>query len=481
LTLGGTQDSSGVDPSGIRRRVFNCRFHNNEKDGFWSQHSENLEVSGCDAHDNGDSGIRVDFNDTALLKQIRRGSVTNNKAHGNSDVGIVIGNPNTTNASGSSTRWGSENPDAKWITVSGNNAWGNGSYGAAISGHGIIFTGNVLEHNTSAALLAIGEALDISDNYLQSSASWTVDAGRTTDSRINGNTVEGGYTGINVGASTGTVVSNNIVNGQTGNAIYGTPVETDGSGVAFQGVGENVTICGNKIGMASGVYGIRIENGFPNGSIYDNDFHVTDGSDEALARQKAVLVLGSNWNIKRNTWKSDGKWDGNIVSNSVVVPELYDDVAISGAATTITKFTTYTWDTYKDKVTWVSVTNGGTGYTSAPTVVFTGGGGSGAAATAYIDQAGIVCGIRMTNFGSGYTSAPTISFTGGGGSGAAATAQFQAYKQRRRWFVHWLNGMTLSAGAYPAFDLPAAGGVIAANRETRIRTIYQSGSNYLDY
>lgn len=69
----------------------------------------------------------------------------------------------------------------------------------------------------------------------------------------------------------------------------------------------------------------------------------------------------------------------------------------------------------------ITVTNGGSSYSSAPTVNFTGGGGTGAAATATV-SGNAVTGITITNKGSGYTSAPTISFSGGGGSGAAATA-----------------------------------------------------------
>jgi len=70
----------------------------------------------------------------------------------------------------------------------------------------------------------------------------------------------------------------------------------------------------------------------------------------------------------------------------------------------------------------VTITNGGTStYTSAPTVTFSGGGGTGAAATAFL-SAGKVTAIYLTNPGSGYTSAPAITFSGGAGSGAAATA-----------------------------------------------------------
>ena len=70
----------------------------------------------------------------------------------------------------------------------------------------------------------------------------------------------------------------------------------------------------------------------------------------------------------------------------------------------------------------VTVGNGGSSYTSAPTVSFSGGGGSSAAATATIDSDGKVNGVAVTNQGTGYTSAPTVAFSGGGGSGATATA-----------------------------------------------------------
>lgn len=65
--------------------------------------------------------------------------------------------------------------------------------------------------------------------------------------------------------------------------------------------------------------------------------------------------------------------------------------------------------------------NSGSGYTSAPTVSFSGGAGTGAAGTAVIVD-GQVTAINITAAGTGYTSAPTITLTGGGGTGATATA-----------------------------------------------------------
>lgn len=75
----------------------------------------------------------------------------------------------------------------------------------------------------------------------------------------------------------------------------------------------------------------------------------------------------------------------------------------------------------------VTITNGGSGYTTAPTVVFTGD-GSGATATATI-SGGQVTGVVFPGdsvlgkkIGSGYTSEPQVTFTGGDGTGATATA-----------------------------------------------------------
>ncbi|MDP3469927.1 MAG: RagB/SusD family nutrient uptake outer membrane protein [Daejeonella sp.] len=75
----------------------------------------------------------------------------------------------------------------------------------------------------------------------------------------------------------------------------------------------------------------------------------------------------------------------------------------------------------------ITVTNGGSGYTTAPTVTFSGNGGATATATI---SGGRVTEITLardpmavTFFNEGkYTTVPTITISGGGGSGATATA-----------------------------------------------------------
>ena len=76
-----------------------------------------------------------------------------------------------------------------------------------------------------------------------------------------------------------------------------------------------------------------------------------------------------------------------------------------------------------NSVASVTITAGGSSYTSAPTVTFSAPPAGGVTATGTATISGdAVSAVTITNPGNGYTSAPTISFSGGGGSGAAATA-----------------------------------------------------------
>ena len=60
----------------------------------------------------------------------------------------------------------------------------------------------------------------------------------------------------------------------------------------------------------------------------------------------------------------------------------------------------------------VTLTHAGNGYQSAPTVSFTGGGGTGGAGTGVL-SGGQVQSVTITSGGSRYTSTPTVVFTGG--------------------------------------------------------------------
>ena len=74
-------------------------------------------------------------------------------------------------------------------------------------------------------------------------------------------------------------------------------------------------------------------------------------------------------------------------------------------------------ETTPGSVAYIQVTNGGSGYTTPPTVAATGG----VQAEAVLAN-GQVSYVKLLNAGSNFVSAPSVTFQGGGGSGAQAAA-----------------------------------------------------------
>jgi hypothetical protein len=116
------------------------------------------------------------------------------------------------------------------------------------------------------------------------------------------------------------------------------------------------------------------------------------------------------------------------VTYNAEVPLLFNEIdpvqnnAVNAAVNT-PGFTELTMRTLGDQINSIAVTSGGSGYTSNPGVTITGGGGSGAAATATVGA--VLTGINVTSGGAGYTAAPAVTITdsaGSAGSGASAVA-----------------------------------------------------------
>ena len=98
----------------------------------------------------------------------------------------------------------------------------------------------------------------------------------------------------------------------------------------------------------------------------------------------------------------------------------------------------------------LTIVSGGSGYTN-PIVSFTGGGGSGAAASAYINANGVIYMIVLTATGAGYTSAPTVVITDSGpGSGASATCTVGQVLSGRTW--QWTIERTGLGVMYPGLS-----------------------------
>ena len=129
----------------------------------------------------------------------------------------------------------------------------------------------------------------------------------------------------------------------------------------------------------------------------------------------------------------------------------------------------------------VTVDSPGIGYTSAPTVVFASGGGSGAAANATLTPS--VGSVTLGSGGSGYTTAPSVMFTGGGGgSGAAADA---VLAPRGVASVMITNGGVYNFQPTVTFGLPqtaggrqATGTAVRSGLNVQSVTITDPGSGY---
>ena len=122
-----------------------------------------------------------------------------------------------------------------------------------------------------------------------------------------------------------------------------------------------------------------------------------------------------------------------------------------------------------NKVGSIKVTNGGTSYATAPSISFTGGGGTGAAATAHING---LLNIVITNGGTGYHQATTtVDVLNTGGPGGVATAVpiitggiitdvVITYAGYGYTSTGWAVTFTDSDG------VPGSGGAATANRNT---------------
>ena len=160
-----------------------------------------------------------------------------------------------------------------------------------------------------------------------------------------------------------------------------------------------------------------------------DDTHTADATDDILYRlhldhSKPVNVLTQIYNATTNK-STFAKPDGYEASDKTLVAY---DVTKGDDYPAIGRYDTATIDgsnvvldgNWSRRINQVTITNAGSGYTSAPTISFSGGSGTGAAATATISD-GKITAITVTDNGYNYTSAPTISISGGGGSSGAAT------------------------------------------------------------
>jgi len=131
--------------------------------------------------------------------------------------------------------------------------------------------------------------------------------------------------------------------------------------------------------------------------------------------------------------------DGSGFSSAPLVSISTSPSSLSGSNATAVAFTTSRANV--TSVEKILITNAGFGYTVAPTITFTGGGGTGVAATCSIKTSGKgVVRYVISDGGIGFGTAPTVTISGGGGTGAVGLASIgindtQGFNEVKNIFV----------------------------------------------
>lgn len=127
-------------------------------------------------------------------------------------------------------------------------------------------------------------------------------------------------------------------------------------------------------------------------------------------------------------------------------------------------------DTNSGSISAISVTAGGSSFTSAPTVVITGD-GEDTTATATV-SGGAVTAITLTNKGKSHSFPPRITFTGGGGSGATAAASLNSVKlvieyspKPTKFTTSNLNAIPIAPGDFHQFYIWKLASMVAKTQK----------------
>lgn len=141
---------------------------------------------------------------------------------------------------------------------------------------------------------------------------------------------------------------------------------------------------GNVTVDANGVYSFQFGATGTSATLVSETIAITDGTSQSFQKTLSYTPV-----VAGSASVADGTYSWNETTGNPGAPATATSNVISGF------------------VIGATITDGGSGYSTAPTVTITGN-GSGAAATSTI-SGGVVTGINITNAGSGYTTGATIT------------------------------------------------------------------------
>ena len=413
-------------------RVIDVTAEDCDASGIAASDIRNGEIFNCRCLRNGGNGVFLNNFDTTFAQKIRATRVSHCLCTDNVRSGIGIGNFIVDNNISTGVRlYGFDNMEASDIVIEGNVCNDNGVYGIAAACNVVSILNNTVRRNgtvgqPNGGILSNSYRPSIIGNVVEQNIGYGIDSGGSNRPIIQGNTIALNIgTGCSIECTVLAMFSGNKVldngSGGTSEAAPGSPqVHTfrsggDGNGNWFPDLTQQPHIFGNQFVLTQFRIGVRLDDGIPEPIVTDNVFWTSNPRLAVIDYANNSVISG---NETRGISQGTTPLDGTVLN----VPDIAHSAAVVPSGNpTITGVRTYSQRLVGSGVAWAELSNPGDGYTSAPTVVFSGGGGAGASAVCRM-RAGKVVAVYITARGSGYTSPPTISFTGGGGSGAAATA-----------------------------------------------------------
>jgi hypothetical protein len=412
------------DPALCQHVVRGCEFAANTVHGLWVQACAGVLVAENRAHDNGQYGLDIDFNDPTFTHKAHLVQVLGNRAWNNLR-GIDVGNFNASNAQ--PPVWGNANPDAMAILVTGNLCHNNTLYGISAAGQSLLIMGNLLVDNgttvNGAGILANVIDSRVIDNTIVAGATFGIDCGGSIGSDVSGNAISGAANAINCGGSQNLRVTDNVVQACSATGICVDNVETDGAGNNFGIACSGLAITDNWIEISTAATtGVVLRDGPQNVLVARNCFvGTTSGATVAqclTADTNTLIVEGNRYNFS-------ARFTCNPVTlnnlQTLVFPDIAEDVMVTVAASGVQSMLSSYQAALQGQISFVGVTAPGSGYTTASVAI--GGVGNGATAQAVL-AGGTLLGVVLTARGSGYGPVGTeVSVTiTGDGTGAQAVA-----------------------------------------------------------
>jgi hypothetical protein len=427
------------DPAVCQHVVRGCEFAANTVHGLWVQACAGVLVAENRAHDNGQYGLDIDFNDPTFTKKVHLVQILGNRAW-NNVRGIDVGNFNATNTE--PPTWGNANPDAISLLVTANLCHDNTLYGISAAGQSLVIAGNLLVDNGTAVNGAgiLANIIDsrVIDNTIVGSATFGIDCGGSIGSDVSDNAISGAANGINCGGSQNMRVTDNVVQACSATGICVNNVETDGAGNNFGIACSGLAITDNWIELSTtAATGVLLRDGPQNVLVARNCFVGTTGSASAaqclVADTDSLIVEGNHYNFS-------ARFTCNPVTlnslQTLVFPDIAENVMVTVAPSGVQSMLSSYQAALQGQISFVRVTAAGSGYTTARVAI--GGAGSGATAQAVLAN-GTVLAVVLTARGSGYgpvgTTVP-VTITGDGAGAQAVAYAAPPVPEERHLVVH---------------------------------------------